>query len=243
LLLIALAMYVLAIRPGQQAGANATATVVAATAAVVGTATQEAAAAATAQREATLAVRPTLTARAATDQYYKQLATILQQVETQDNDVVRTLDGVRDGALDYDNALNQFTRYADQSYEVRDAVTRLSAPGDRRQEHQSMIEALSARSRAVVAGKQFIGDLINMLLAQMRVDSTQQDLDAATTACGQTNAQSDCGRANVLRQQLGTMQENLEVQRGYAEQDFEQFTQNWDQYKQLMPGTSPGGDQ
>jgi hypothetical protein len=247
LLLGALAFYAFAIQPGRQAGANATATVVAAeaaaTAGVAAGATQQAAATATAQREATAAVRPTLTAQAATDQYYKQLATVLQQVETQDNDVVRTLEGVRDGTLDYDNTQKQFNRYADQSYEVRDAVTRLSAPGNQRQEHQRLIEALSARSRAVVAGKQFVNDLINIALAQLRVEYTQQDLDKADQGCGQNNNKTECGRANVLRQQLGTMQENLDVQRAYAEQDFAQFNQNWDQYKQLMPGTSTGGDQ
>ena len=247
LLLVALAFYALAIQPGRQAGANATATVVAAeaaaTAAVVSSATQEAAATATAQREATVAVRPTLTAQAATDQYYKQLATILQQVDTQDNDVVQTLEGVRNGALDYDNAQKQFNRYADQSYEVRDGVTRLSAPDGQRLDHQNLIEALSARSRAIVAGKQLVNDLINMALAQLRVDYSQQDLDTADKACGQANNKADCGRANVLRQQIEVQKENLEVQRAYAEQDFAQFTENWDQYKQLMPGTSTGGDQ
>jgi tetratricopeptide (TPR) repeat protein len=247
LLLAALAFYVMAIQPGQQAGANATATVVAAeaaaTAAVVANATQEAGATATAQREATVAVRPTLTAKAGTDQYYKQLATILQQVETQDNDVTRTLEGVRNGTLDYDNAQTQFNRYADQSYEVRDAVTRLSAPADQREEHQSLIEALSARSRAVVAGKQLVNDLIGMALAQLRVDYTQQDLDASDKTCAEGKDKAACGRATLLRQQIETLKENLEAQRAYADQDFDQFSTNWDQYKQLMPGTSTGGDQ
>jgi hypothetical protein len=247
LLLTLVGVYVFAIRPAQQSSADATAVAIAAsnnaTATVVATVTQGAIAQATARRQATMVAAPTVTAQARTERYFGQIATILQQVTAQDADIEHTLEGVENGTFGYDVAASQFEKFVDDSSSVKSQLAQLSVPSEQRHHHQQMTEALSARGQGIVAGQQYIEDLATAAFAIFQAQKADADLKAAQTACAATKARADCNAVIVAQQAYDEASGIADRARTYAEQSFQDYNRNWQQYKQLMPTGPSGGDQ
>lgn len=247
LLLTVVGVYAFAIRPAQQSRADATAVALAAssnaTATIVATVTQGAIAQATARRQATQAAAPTVTAQARTERYFGQIATILQQVTAQDSDIVHTLEGVENGVLGYDVAASQFEKFVDDSSSVKSQLAQLAVPSEQRQHHQQMTEALAVRGQGIVAGQQYIEDLAAAAYAIFRAQKADADLKAAQTACDQTKARADCNAVITAQRSYDDASGIADRARTYAEQSFQDYNRDWQQYQQILPTGPSGGDQ